>query len=75
MNLDVLKDYVPYLMEMNTEAIKTEQLPGESKLLNGIWFFLADDDAIEEVVQELFTGKPEVVETQEELNEINAVNN
>ena len=78
MDLNVLKDYVPYMMEMDTDTIKTEQLPGESKLINGIWFFLADDEEIEEVVQELFIGKPEVVETQEnleELDESNTVNN
>ena len=76
MNLDTIKDYVPYMMEMNTDEIKTEQLPGESRLINGIWFFLADDDEIEEVVQELFLGKPETVEQQDSNTIVdNTINN
>jgi len=71
MDLNILKDYVPYIMEIDTDTIKAEQLPGESKYINGISFFLAEEDEITEVVQELFTGKPEdVVESTTEGNVI-----
>lgn len=63
MNLNILKDYIPYAVEINTEEIKTEQLPGESKYINGISFFLADEGKIEEVVQELFLGELKSQET------------
>ena len=39
---------------MNIDNIQTEQLPGESKVLNGIWFFLNDKKETEEVVNRLF---------------------
>ncbi|MDO5555966.1 MAG: LCP family protein [Clostridia bacterium] len=55
-NMDIksLKDYIPYAVEMNTDNIKAEQLPGESKYINGISFFLADEEEIEKMVNELF---------------------
>ena len=65
MDLNLLKDYIPYAAELNMDEIKAEQLPGESKYINGISFFLADEDEIEEVVQELFLGVPETEETTE----------
>ena len=49
MNFSELKNYIPYIVN-----IQTEQLPGESKVLNGIWFFLNDKKETEEVVNRLF---------------------
>ena len=56
MNFSSLKDYIPYAINMNTENIKAEQLPGTAKYLNGISFFLADEEEIQEMVDELFNG-------------------
>ena len=50
-----LKDYIPYAVNINMDAIQTEQLPGESKKLNGIWFFLNDEEETEQVVNTLFS--------------------
>lgn len=54
MNFSELKNYIPYIVNINIDSIQTEQLPGESKVLNGIWFFLNDKDKTEEVVNRLF---------------------
>lgn len=56
MNFQILKDYIPYVIEMNTENIKTEQLPGESKYINGISFFVYDEEETKIMVDELFHG-------------------
>ena len=74
MDLNILKNYIPYIMEMDTETIKTEQLPGQAKYINGISFFLADEDETEEVVEELFFGKPKTEESKTEGNNINTNN-
>ena len=66
MDLSSLKDYIPYLVEIDTDSIKTEQLPGQSKYINGISFFLADDDETDEMVDDLFTGN-NIVENEENL--------
>lgn len=54
MNFSELKNYIPYIVNMNIDNIQTEQLPGKSKVLNGIWFFLNDKKETEEVVNRLF---------------------
>ena len=50
-----LKDYIPYAVNINMDTIQTEQLPGESKILNGIWFFLNDEEETEQIVNTLFS--------------------
>lgn len=57
-NLDfkLLKDYIPYAININADNIKSEQLPGIPKYLNGISFFLADEEETKEIVDELFNG-------------------
>ena len=50
-----LKDYIPYAVNINMDTIQTEQLPGESKILNGIWFFLNDEEETKQVVNTLFS--------------------
>ena len=56
MKFGSLKDYIPYAINMNTGDIKAEQLPGIPKYLNGISFFLADEEETQEMVDELFNG-------------------
>ena len=70
MDLNILKDYIPYIMEMDTETIKTEQLPGRPQYINGISFFLADKDETKELVDEMFFGKPKTEDIETEVNEL-----
>lgn len=56
MNFASLKDYIPYAINMNTDNIRAEQLPGQSEYINGISFFLADEEETETMVDELFNG-------------------
>ena len=64
----MLKDYIPYLVNMNTDNIKSAQLPGQSQYINGISFFLADEDEIDKVVEDLFTGTNEKTQENQEQN-------
>lgn len=66
MDISSLIDYVPYAVNMNFEAIQTAQLPGESKLKNGGWFFFHDEEEALKIVDELFNEKPEETATTEE---------
>jgi len=65
MNFDNLKDYIPYAINMNTDTIKAEQLPGQAEYINGISFFVHDEDETEDIVNKLFHGIS-VEETVEE---------
>lgn len=65
MNFKDLKDYIPYAVNMNTDNIKAEQLPGEARYINGISFFLADEEKTEKMVDELFNNSSTQQENQE----------
>lgn len=57
-NIDIstLKDYIPYAVNMNTENIRTEQLPGVPEYVNGIAFFLYNEEKAEDLINEMFKG-------------------
>lgn len=52
MQLSKLLNYVPYAIEFNMENLSMEQLPGEPKKMNELWFYEADDEKIENLVNE-----------------------
>lgn len=54
MDFNMLKDYVPYLVELNMNDIKKDTLPGEPALTNGVWVYLADEEDAPKVINELF---------------------
>ena len=66
MNFQDLKDYIPYAIKMNTDNIKAKQLPGHSDYINGISFFLHDEEETKTMVDELFHGITIQEETEEE---------
>lgn len=66
LELSSLKDYLPYFIRMDMNTIKSEQLPGTAQYINGISFFLADEDETKEMVDILFNGK--VPENSEDTN-------
>ena len=75
MDFKSLKDYIPYAINLNTDNIKAEQLPGSPKYINGISFFLYDEEEAKTVVDELFNGitvneNQEQTETNTEANTI-----
>lgn len=69
MSVSMVKDYIPYAIKMNLDEVKMEQLPGESKLLNGIWFFLPDKKETETIVDELFNNNNVVINEDENINQ------
>lgn len=72
-NLDEIKDYVPYAIEMNMDNIKTGQLPGRDGPSNiGVYVFVPDKEETKELVNELFFG---IIPGQEENPENNTTDN
>lgn len=57
-----LIDYIPYAVNMNLDTVQTAQLPGESRLEHGGWFFFHDEEETLKVVDELFNENPVVNE-------------
>lgn len=56
MEFDSFKDYIPYALKMNMDSLKTDQLPGESEKINGIWFFLYNKTETQKIVNQLFNN-------------------
>ena len=57
-NWSIIKDYIPYAIEFNTENIQTETIPGTSRRIpagTGLWFFEYSETETEELIEELYT--------------------
>ena len=52
--LDKVKDYIPYAMKIDPDTIKTDMLPGEPVKCNGVWIYLHDEEKSKEIIQEMF---------------------
>ena len=62
-----IKDYIPYAVEFSTENLQTETIPGINKLLpekakQQWWFFEADEDETESLIQKLFYSEENTLE-------------
>lgn len=57
LELSFIKDYIPYLVEFDTENIQTAVLPGTTPDLNqtnGVSIFVADKKEMQELIQSMF---------------------
>lgn len=57
--LNLIKDYIPYALELDTDTIKSDMIPGEPEKCNGVWIFTQDKEKTKEIVQELFGDRDE----------------
>lgn len=55
-DFNLMKDYLPYAINIDLNAVRTEQLPGKSEVENGIWFFFEDEEKSQQLVNELFNN-------------------
>ncbi len=53
-DFDIIKDYVPYIAEFNTDNLVTEHLPGESEVCNGWWMYTVDEYEVEKLIDKIF---------------------
>lgn len=63
-DFNVLKDYVPYIVEFKMENLKTGQVPGQSEKQNGVWIYAADEQKTKEMVDDLFLNPNKIDEDQ-----------
>ena len=70
-NIDeqTIKDYVPFLVEFDSENIKSAVLPGASVYVNEVWIFQHDKNKTADVVANLYSDSSESLEALEELIE------
>ena len=51
--LEILLSYIPTLIDFNMECMLSNQLPGESKKCNNLWFFVYDKKETENLINSL----------------------
>ena len=56
LDLNVMKDYIPYAVKIDLNSIETAQLPGISDKVNGVWFFFHNKKETKEIVDKLFNN-------------------
>lgn len=79
-NWSMIKDYVAYAVDFNTENIETASLPGEADYYNKLSFFIHNEKETKALVDELFTkqngsNKEENTESTENNTDTNKTSN
>lgn len=72
-----IKEYIPYVVEFNTDNLQSENIPGDSTRIpagTGLWFFLADKNKTEKLVEELFKNEKTKDGETEESADTNSTN-
>lgn len=59
LDIDTIKDYVPYGIDFNMEDLQTETLPGVPELVNGVWIYTANKKQTNEIIDKMFLYKEE----------------
>lgn len=74
-NWSLIKDYIPYLIDFDTENLQTASIPGEPGCYGSynLSFFIHNKKETDKLMEDLFTEQNGVEESQDE--EINTVNN
>lgn len=69
-DFNVAKDYIPYVVEFNTEDLLTAVIPGTNtnKNTSGTWIFIHDKAQTQQLIQELFVDR-DIEETEENATE------
>ena len=53
-DFDTMMEYAPALLNINTDNIKTDMLPGVAQYCNGVAVYLVDEDEAKQMVNDLF---------------------
>lgn len=56
LSVSLIKDYIPYAVNFDTENLQSDMLPNESKKINEIWFVKVTDSEAETLVNDMFFG-------------------
>lgn len=70
LDFDIIKDYVPYIVEFDMAKLKTEQLPGVSERAanTGTWIYTADEVKLKKVIDDLFINPNKLDEKDKQHN-------
>lgn len=64
-DINLAKKYIPHIVNLNTENIKSGLLPGQSELCNGVWIFIHNQKETKAMVEDFFTYKDEEIDNEQ----------
>ena len=75
-DFDIAKDYIPYIVEFNTDDILTETLPGTPSNNNssGTWVYIYNQKETKDLIQKLFYARDITTENKDIDNTNNTSN-
>jgi len=76
-DINVVKDYIPYAVEFDTENLLTATLPGtvpSLKSTNGVSIYVVNKNEAKELIEEIFHNR-DIVETENETSNNSEVEN
>ena len=77
LSISVIKDYVPYAVNVDVNNIQSAVLPGSSygPPTYPLWFFIADKEETKKMVKELYGSEDDETSDDTTNNESNTINN
>ena len=75
LSISVIKDYVPYAINVNIDAIQSAVLPGGSygPPTYPLWFFIVDKSKTADLIEQLYGAEEEIVESEVNKDDVNDV--
>ena len=72
-NWSLIKDYIPYALDFNTENLQTASIPGAPATLGqyNLSFFIHNEKETKKLVQELFEAQNDTGEAEEDVSNLN----
>lgn len=72
---DLIKNYIPALLEFNSENLRTDQLPGNAEYHNNLSVFIVSESKAKEKVNELFLKEPEEIVDGNQIENMTSIDN
>lgn len=70
LDIDAIKDYVPYAVNFDVNNLKTDKLPGIAEVANGVWIYSVYEEESKKVINELFYKRTTTESDTEDGNTI-----
>lgn len=74
LSVSLIKDYIPYAVNFDTENLQSDMLPNESKKINEIWFVKVIDSEAEKLVNDMFFGGTKDTSNEEKYITVELLN-
>ena len=72
--IDLIKDYIPYAIELDMDSIRSEMLPGEPEKCNGVWLYVQNKEESKQLLNDIFERQNEKQKVENQSISIEILN-